>query len=356
MPNDHMSIHERRIWASWCTRACAAGWCVGTQIFLAGCAVGMPLALNSTWLAALTTLPFCAWLVSRSHRHLQSAQEHAFAARLGYLLLALALLCSGAFACASLVGFAAQTLVQQARPIWTEAAALIGVLLCALSGGAGTARLCFALRYIAAVLVLGLSLTAVPMRMPVGLFPILGAGAEPLGYAALSMLFSTAPVLMLMLPPPELTDSPSRLLIPPVRFFLVRVFIGALVGILLLFLTSTCTTYESIARSSEWGARLRMAAGNQPHEGVLQMILILIKLIAMLLLSANMICAGKQALGMVIPALRRKAPGLLASVLLLSGALFLPLLFGDAPLLIAAPLISVPTVLSAWLLGRRRRT
>ena len=353
MPNNSMNpMRKRRILSSWRTRAVAAGWCVGAQIFLAGCSVGMPLSLNGTWLAALAAPPFCAWLVLRCRRRLYAAQHHAHSS--AYLLLAISLLSSGAFACTSLVGFASQTLVQQSRPIWTEAAALLGVLFCALGGGTGTARLCFALRWAAAVLVLCLSLTSVPMRMPVGLFPILGAGAEPLGLSALCMLFGAAPALMLMLPPPELENTPSQRFVPPAGFFLARVLPGALIGILLLFLTGTCTTYESIARSSEWGARLRMAAGNQPHEGVLQMILILTKLTAMVLLSSNMICAAQQALGLAIPTLRRKGASLIAAGCLLAAALAVPLLFGDAPLLVASPLITIPSALAAWILGRRQ--
>ena len=343
---------EQRIRASWRTRAIAAGWCVGTQIFLAGCAAGMPLALNAAWLAAFGALPFCAWLVLRCRRHLCAAQHCDKLSRLGLLLLTISLLSSAAFACTSLVGFAAQTLVQQSRPLWTEAAALLFVLLCALGGGTGTARLCFALRFAVASLVLGLSLTSVPMRIPAGLFPIWGAGATPLGLAALSMLFGAVPSLMLMLPPPELAEIRAQPSVPSAGFFLMRVIPGALIGILLLFLTSTCSTYESIARSSEWGARLRMAAGNQPHEGVLPMILILTKLTAMVLLAANMVCAAQQALGMAIPALKRKE--LFVAGILLAAALAIPAIFGDAPLLITTPLIAVPAALSAWILGRGR--
>ena len=355
MPNNptNLNLPEQRIRASWRTRAVAAGWCVGAQIFLSGCAVGLPLALNGTWLASLASLPFCAWLVSRCVRHLRTGQSHH--SRAGYLLLAVSLLGCGVFACSSLVVFAAQTLVQQSRPIWTEAAALLGVLLCALSGGTGAARLCFALRYAAAALILGLSLISLPMRMPVGLFPILGAGIKSLSLSALCMLFGASPALMLMLPPPELSGSQSEQAVPPLSFFLRRVLFGALVGAALLFLTCTGATHESIARSSELGARLRMAAGNQPHEGILQMILILTKLIAMILLAANMLCAAQQALGAAIPALQQNNTGLLATGILLALALAIPAICGDMPLLIAAPLITVPATLSAGYFGRRPR-
>ena len=354
MPN-RKSI-EQRVRASFRVRACAAGLCAGAQIFLAGCAQAMPLALGSAWLAALAVLPLICFLTIRSRRILLQPQQPGPIPRIRHALLFCALLASAVFALASVSVFAAQTLAQEARALLIHALALCAAALCALSGGTGAARLCFALRYLLSALVLGLSVRGMPLRVPVGLFPILGAGAVPLAAAALAMLFGAAPVLMLALQPSELrTVDPEHIAVPDARFFLFRVLAGAAAGILLLFLTSACTTYESIAESGEWGARLRMAAGNQTHEGVFQMLLMLAKLLCMLLLSVNMLSSAQQALQLALPGLHGAACLLLCSLLAGFGLLAL-LIFGDAPLLFGAPLIAVPAVLAAVLPeGRPRR-
>lgn len=358
MPNEKNRMREQRIRASWRARACTAGLCVGAQIFLAGCGVGMPLSLSSAWLAALPALVFAAWLVVRCRRRLDAPARRGRFACAWHVLLALALLGCSAFAALSLVSFAQATLVEQSSAAWTEIMTLLAVALCALGGGMGASRLCFALRYALPALTLTLSLAAVPMRVPVGLFPILGAGARQLAIAALCVLFGAAPTLMLMLPPPELarlgedTQPPA---VPKTGFFLGRVLLGALTGAALLFLASACTTYESIAESAQWGARLSMAIGNQSHEGVMQMLLVLAKLMAMLLLSVNMLCAAEQALLGAFPRLARGRAGLLLLLALLGGCLAVMVFFGDAPLLAAAPVIAVPAALLAAFSGRRRK-
>ncbi|MBE5799488.1 MAG: hypothetical protein E7321_06015 [Clostridiales bacterium] len=353
MPNEQDI--EPRVLASWRTRACAAGVCVGTQIFLAGCGVGMPLSLSSAWLSALPSLPFAAWLVARCRRRLVSPVHPGRFSRVWHTLLALALLACSAFAAASLVSFAGATLVEQTNAAWAEIMALSAVALCALSGSIGASRLCFALRYALPALTLLLSLAAVPMRVPVGLFPILGAGAPQLAISALSVLFGAAPALMLMLPPTELVHrDENQGAVPNTGFFLRRVLLGALAGVVLLFIASACTTYESIAESTQWGVRLSMAIGNQSHEGVMQMLLVLAKLMAMLLLSVHMLCAAEQALLGAFPRLAAGRAGLLVLLALLGACLAVMVLFGDAPLLAAAPAIAVPAALLAAFSGRRQ--
>lgn len=351
-------VLEQRVRASYRVRACAAGLCVGAQIFLAGCAVGMPLALSSAWLAALPSLLLCVWFTRRCHRALSQSGHAGRMTRLFYILTAAALLLCGAFACASMVGFAARALAAQTRTAWTALLAVIAILLCALPGGTGAARLCFALRYAWPALLLGLSLSAVPMRVPVGLFPILGAGAAQLGMAAACVLFGAAPALMLMLPPPEIArsgEAAQHCPIPEAEFFTRRVLLGALTGAALLFLSSACTTYESIQESTQWGARLRMAAGNAAHEGTLQMLLTVTKLMAMLLLTVNMLCAAEQALVCAFPALAKRRAGLIILLILLTACMTAMIIWGERPLLLAAPAIAAPAMLSAFGLGRRRR-
>lgn len=355
MPNSkkQSTEFERRVLSSFRVRSCAAGLCTGAQIYLAGCAVGMPLTLGSAWLAALAALALCVWITARCFRALTHRARHGAASRPAYILLAAALLLGSAFGLSSLVCYAGETLVEQTRAAWTAAMAWIAVLLCALPGAAGAARICFAMRYAFPLLVLGLSAAAIPLRMPVGLFPLLGAGAMELGTAAVCMLFGAAPVLMLALPPPELAGQDYK--IPGIAFFLRRVIPGALAGILLLFLSSACTTYESILESTQWGARLHMAAGNLAREGIAQMLLILTKLLAMLLLAANMLCAAEQALTLAFPALAKGRMGLVILLALLFLSLFALVALGEKPLLTAAPGIVIPAALAAWTLGRRKR-
>ena len=345
---------DERAWGSWRVRACTAGLCVGAQVYLSGCAIGMPLALTGAWLCTLASLLFAAWLCARSRRVLAGKAL----SRAGYVLLALVLGLSGAFAFLSLVSFAAQTLVEQASGAWVGTAALLGVLLCALSGSTGISRLSFALRYALPVLVLGLSLAAMPARVPAGMFPILGTGAMETGMAAIAMLFGAAPALMLMLAPPELAERGGcgeDCRIPEARFFLVRVLAGGVVGAALLFLTCASATYEAIAESSEWGARLRMTAGEAPHEGSAQMLLVTAKLLAMQLLACNMVCAAEQALGLAFPVISRRRTGLGLLILLLGLSLAVSVLWGDAPALFGAPLLAVPAALLAAFGGRRRQ-
>ena len=345
---------EQRVCASFRIRACSAGLCVGAQLFLAGCATGMPLALSSAWLAALLPLLLAVWLTLCSRRMLLQADTEK-PHRIRYALLFLSLLASAAFAVASVSVFAAQTLMQEARALIIHAAALCAAALCALSGGTGAARLSFALRFLLPALVLGLSLWGVPLRVPIGLFPLLGAGAAPVLAAAASMLFGAAPALMLALPPPELhAIAPEDIVIPDTRFFLSRVLIGGVCGVLLLFLTSACTTYESIAESTQWGARLRMAAGNQAHEGVFQMLLVLAKLLCMLLLGVHMLCSAQQALRLALPGLH-SAACLSICIVVLGLCLLALLIFGDAPLFFCAPLTAAPALAAASLKQRRDR-
>lgn len=355
MPNSRKQSaeFERRVLSSFRVRACAAGFCTGAQIYLAGCAVGMPLSLSSAWLAALAALALCAWITTRCQRALEYLRENGTPSQSACVLLAAALLLSGAFSLSSMVCYAGETLVEQTRGIWTAAMAWIAAALCALPGSTGAARVCFAMRYVFPLLMPGLGAAAVPWRVPVGLFPLLGAGAMELGAAAVCMLFAAAPVLMLALPPPQLAGQDYE--IPGKAFFLRRVIPGALAGVLLLFLSSACTTYESILESTQWGARLNMAAGNPAREGIAQMLLTVTKLLAMLLLASNMLCAAEQALTLAFSALTKGRMSLAILLFLLFLSLSALVALGEKPLLIAAPGIVIPAALAAWMLGRRKR-
>ena len=180
----------------------------------------------------------------------------------------------------------------------------------------------------------------------------------PCFMACLGLLMRTRLPSMLTLPPPELAQRRAQddsACVPPTRFFLVRVLAGAGLGAALLFLTCACTTYEVIAKSGEWSARLSMTAGGARHEGVRQMLLMTAKLMAMLLLAANMLCAAEQALVLAFPALRRRRAGLAILVLLLGLSLAVRVLQGDAPVLFSAPAIGAAALLLGIFAGRGRR-
>ena len=338
--------------ACWRVRACAAGLCVGAQIFLFGSGIAMPVALGSAWIAALAALPAAALTTAVCRKKLdqdflQREKEHPRKDRRGsrilHALLALTLLLNAAFALGALVSLAEQTLLRQARAAWSMAVALAAAALCALTGGAP--RLCFALRWGLAALLLGLTAACVPMELPVGLFPILGAGPLPLGVAAVCMLGAASPLLMLMLPPPELAlagAAAQRCPLPETKFFLGRVLAGAAVGVLLLFVASVCTTYESIAESGEWGVRLRIVFGAQPHEGIPQTLLTVCQMIAVVLLAACMLGAAEQALVRAWPKAQKGRAGLAALTLLLALCLAALIVYGFTPALFIAPLLAVP--------------
>ena len=130
---------------------------------------------------------------------------------------------------------------------------------------------------------------------------------------------------------------------PPARFFVGRALTGAAVGVLLLFVASVCTTYESILDSSEWGARLRIALGAQMHGSVAQTLLTLCQVIAMALLAVCLLASAEQALLRALPAARRGRAGLAVLVLMLAACLAALNVLGFTPALFAAPLLAVPT-------------
>lgn len=343
---------EARALAAWRAHACMAGLCTGVQVFLLGCGVAMPIAMNAAWIAVLPALPVCALIVRRC-----CAGAWHMPGRGALLLLSLTLLLCAAFAAASLVSFAEQTLVPQAQATWSTAAVLIAAFLCALGGGAGVSRLCFALRWLVPVLLVGLSALSVPARIPIGLFPLLGAGGAPLSGAGLCVLSGCVPALLLLLPPAELSErGMEKMCAPPqTSFFVRRVLAGAAVGALLVFAACAFTTYEAIAGTGEWGARLRIAAAYQPREGLAQMLLTVLELLAMLLLLSAMLCAAEQALCLAWPKMKHARLGLMVLMLMLAASMGLLIIFGFQAAHAAAPFLSVPAAAVLLLAGRRRK-
>ena len=105
---------ESRVRACWRVRACAAGLCVGTQIFLFGTGAAMPLALGGAWIAALAALPAAALVTAICRRALTQPARAGRLAKALHLLLSATLLLHAALALAALVSLAGQTLMVQA--------------------------------------------------------------------------------------------------------------------------------------------------------------------------------------------------------------------------------------------------
>lgn len=339
-------VFRARVLAAWRTRACAAAISVGAQVFLFGSGIAMPLCLNSAWLSSLSALPAAAIAVLLCRR--AQTQTRSRLVSLSHTLLALTLTANAIFALAALLSLAEQTLIPQTRAVWSGAATLVFILLCALSGGKGVSRLCFALRFLLPAALLLLTAASVPMEIPVGLFPILGAGPLPLIISCACMLSAASPALMLLLPPPELAQiegAEDGILVPGAGFFLRRVLLGAGFGCLLLFALSVCGTYESIAAQQTWGERLRIICSGQPHEGIPQALLTVCQLSAIALLAVNMLCAGEQALVRAFPRLSSLRAGLLMMTALCALCLFALIVFGLDRALFAAPGLILPTAL-----------
>ena len=81
--------------------------------------------------------------------------------------------------------------------------------------------------------------------------------------------------------------------------------------------------------------------------------IVTLTLLAMLLLAVNMVCAAQQALELAIPALRKGGLRVIGAGL--TACLAVSAIWGDGPMLLAAPLLAVPAALAAIILGRGRR-
>ena len=350
-----MTRIESRVRESWRVRSCAAGLCVGAQIFLFGTGVAVPIALNSAWIASLAALPLAALTAALCRRAQTAPKKDGGFARALYVLLALTLLANAAFALASLLGFVEQTLLPQSPVWWSAAVTLLAVALCAFSGGTGAARLSYALRGLLGVLMPVLAAMGLPFGIPVGLFPILGAGGVPLCVAGVCMLGAASPALLLMLPPPELRRAgPQACACPPpaAKAMLSRVLAGAAVGVLLVFVSCVCSTFESLTGAGVWGQRLRIAANTRPHQGMAETALVVCQAAAMALLAVNMLSGAEQALVRALPAAGRGRAGLGALTLLLAACLLALIVLGFEPALFAAPLLVLPTAVLLIFHGR----
>ena len=104
----------------------------------------------------------------------------------------------------------------------------------------------------------------------------------------------------------------------------------------------------------EWGARLRIVASDQPHEGIPQTLLTVLQMTAILLLGANMLSSAEQALALVLKKATRSLPALAMLSLFMLSLLLLLIAFGFEIALFAAPLLIAPALPALLLLKKRR--
>lgn len=303
MPSSHNGASPeaaRRVLASWRARAACASIAVGAQVFCVGTGVLMPISLNAAWLAALPAVPAAALLALCARRALNGYQ--AGEARMSplsralRLLLALTLLACGVAQCTALSALAQQTLLPQARAAFALLCTLPAAALCARGQGLGAGRLAFALRWTLPLALCVLTAAALAWEDSAGLFPLLGMGAGPLVRAMLCAPGGAVPALLLLLPPPELTDEQlAACPLPGGWFFAWRAALGAAVGAALLFALSLCSSYETLAELTLWGERMRLLSTGKPREGLAQTALILTQATALLLGASAMLGGAVQA-------------------------------------------------------------
>ena len=336
---------EQRTRAAYRARACAAGIACGAQIFAVGTGLILPLTLNAAYLAALPALLPGALTGLAASKRRSKPPEKAFCA-----VLAVSLLVCSALLLAAGATLAQQTLLPNGRLLTCLMLTLAFALLCALSSGTGICRVAFALRLLlpaALVVFAGLSLSS---GATAGLFPLLGAGLQPLGLGALLGLSACSPALMLLLPPQEAEPS---VFVPKGGFFALRIVLGGLVGALMLMVLSLCNPYEVLQEQHVWGARMTILSSARPREGLIQTLLVNAQLFSMLIGAVSTLCAAAQALETAFPKLRRFSLWLCAALLL--AAMLATAFFGMDVLLFAAPFLLIPEgVLIVLSLAKKR--
>lgn len=349
MPN---TILDARVRSAYRARAVSAAIAVGAQVFATGAGVCVTISLNAAYLSTLPCLPLAALAAALCRRSLAaqmqrpSRQRSGSLARVLHILLSLLMLACCTLLLAAASNLAGQMFLVQAKVIDIVTLTLIAAALCALSGGTGVSRLCFALRFLLPCGLVVLTLCSISVRSPAGLFPLLGAGPAMLGASSLCALGACSPVMLLLLPPPELEaiDSPSQSL-PGAWFFIWRILLGVSVGILLLAALSLCNTYETLRELRVWGARMQLTCSDRPREGLAQTLLVLFQLAALFMGSVSTLCAAERTVCRSFPALKKRRFGLFVCLLLLAVSLWIITHYGMILALRTAPLLLVPLLL-----------
>ena len=348
MPN---IVFEQRVRAAWRARACAAGIATGAMIFSVGAGIAIPISLNAATLSTPPALLLAALIAWRAQRVLQRPQRRkdGAIARLSWGLLALTLALCAAYLISAQIALAEQTLLVQARVRWIAAATLIAFGLCALCGGIAVARVCFLVRWVLPLLLLALGAKAIQKGTPIGLFPVLGTGAAQLGLSALCMLCSAAPALLL-LAPADGQGGPE--LVPPARFFVLRVLAGGSMGTLLLLSLTLCNTYNTLLSQTVWGERMLVTCTHEPRLGIPQMALILAQLLGLGLAISALLCGAEQSAGRASSALGTRPRALGLCLLAVAAAVYAMIRYGLDRTVYLAPALLAPVLLLLLLGGK----
>ena len=342
-----------RVHAAFRTRACAAGLCVGAQVFILGAGAATALSLNAAWIAALSALPAAGVAAALCRRRLCQSLCGGGPGRIPRLLLCLSLMLSGVCVLSALVSLAGQTLLPLAQMTFILALTLLLLSLCALGASTGAARAAYALRFLPLGLLAALILSSADSPAGSGLFPFFGAGFAPLGLSCALMLSCAAPALLLLLPPAEAGELSGED-VPSTGFFVRRAVFGAAGGCLLLFVLIRSSTLETLAGYSSFGERLRLIPAGGGHGGFLFFFLTLCQLSLLLLSGVNLLLGGEEALVLSFPALKGHRAALMLLVALCALSLLMMTAYGFDAALAAGALSGIPALLALMMGGKQR--
>ncbi len=344
-------VRARRIRAAFSARACAAGLCVGAQVFILSTGAAMAISLNAAWIAALSSLPAAGAAAALCRRRLVRSLSEKPSRAQRLVLCAVLLICciTGLVA---LLSLAEQTFLSQARTTFILAATLLLLLLCAPGRTEGAARAAYVLRFLPPLMFAALVLRMVRYGSAGGLFPLLGTGTGPLALSLALMVSCAAPVLMLLLPPREIEDIAQED-VPRAGFFILRAVLGAAVGCALLLVMIMSTTVETLASYAAWGERLRLIPASGGRGGLLFSFLTLCQLALLLLHAANMLLSSEDALSQAIPALSRRRLSLIVLLALCALALLAMTVYGFDAALAAGALCGIPALAALLMRGKR---
>lgn len=345
-------MHDARKRESFRIRACAAGLCAGTQVFILGAGACMALSLNAAWIGALAALPAAGTAAALCRRRLVRSLCGYKPGRAAQLLLCLTLL--GVCVCdlAALLLLAEQTFLSQARMTFILFSTLFFLLLCTPGKSLGAARTAYALRFLPLLMLAALLLRSAKFSLSGGIFPLLGAGTGPLLLCVPIMLSCAAPVLLLLIPPNEagkLCESD----IPPAGFFVIRTVAGAAIGCALLLVVILSTTNETLSGYVSWGQRLRLIPANGGRGGLLFSFLTLCQLCLLLLCAANLLLSSEEALYMAFEKLKSGRIGLFLLLALCAVALIAMTVYGFDPALAAGALSILPAFAVLLMRGKK---
>jgi hypothetical protein len=293
---------EDRVRGAWRVHAASVAVTTGASVYALG-TLAAPICLSSVWLAALAVLPLTL-LATYPARQLLLRRGRV--SRAAALCLAAAQGAIFLFLFLAAVALVRETLLPRARESFILLVSAVGLILCAVCGRRGTARLAFAGRLALPLLLLALAVKPMLAQGNAGLFPMLGMGLRETALAAAAILPAALSALGLALPPPELApleEEAYSASLPRAGFFAGRLFVGVATAAALLMAMALCNTYEGIAGMRAWGERMIILSYGAPREGIAGTLLTLLQAGTLALSAVNALLISLRALTFVF---RRK--------------------------------------------------